>query len=252
MFLKIMGAMPGYIFAQDKAGIYVNLFIGCKAEVQLPGRKVVLQQKTNFPWQGNVKITIEPESSGEFNLNIRIPDWCQGASSSDDLYQIANKPVSGAVRLKVNGQSIRNIEIVHGYAQLHRQWKAGDIVELSMDMPVHRVKANSKVEADKDRVALMRGPIIYCLEGVDNNGTIQNLFVPTNTKFTTEYRDSLLRGVNVISGRVTSLIKTEDGKVKQKPIKITMVPYYTNSNRSQCEMQVWLPEVPGMCNPSQP
>ena len=120
MFLKIMGAMPGYIYAQDEAGIYVNLFVGSRAEVRLPAGKVVLRQTTQYPWQGDVKIAVEPEQPAEFDLSIRIPGWCQGASSPDDLYQVVGRPASGAARLKVNGQAVENLDMVRGYARLRR------------------------------------------------------------------------------------------------------------------------------------
>jgi len=118
MFLKLTGAMPGYIYAQDQAGIYVNLFVSSKAQVRLAGYKVILKQTTAYPWQGDVKITVEPSRANEFDLNIRIPGWCQGPASTDDLYQPANRPLDGAARLKVNGNVIENTKLIHGYFKL--------------------------------------------------------------------------------------------------------------------------------------
>ncbi|MEI9865860.1 MAG: beta-L-arabinofuranosidase domain-containing protein [Limisphaerales bacterium] len=158
MFLKLMGAMPGYIYAQDKTGIYVNLFVGSKANIEFAGQTVVLKQTTDYPWNGNVKIEVKPSKPSEFDLHIRIPEWCQGVSSSNDLYTASNRPLNGAVHLKVNGKPVDKFEIVRGYATLHRRWKSGDVVQLTLDMPVQLVKASAKVEANKDRVALMRGP----------------------------------------------------------------------------------------------
>ena len=132
MFLKLMGAMPGYIYAQDNSGIYVNLFVGSKAQIQLAGRKVVLSQTTDYPWQGDVKITVEPAKAGEFDLHIRIPAWCQGPASPEDLYQLDSRPSEGAVRLKVNGKRVERPAIVRGYAILHRRWKDGDVVQLTV------------------------------------------------------------------------------------------------------------------------
>src|SRR5262249_8458393 len=162
MFLKLMGAMPGYIYSQDKSGIYVNLFVGSRAKIQVAGTEVVLDQTTDYPWQGNVKLKVEPAKAGEFDLHIRLPRWSQGRSSVDDLYQGQNRPLADGVSLKVNGKVAENIEIVHGYAALHRRWKSGDVVQVTLEMPVLRMKANSQVEAAKDRVALKRGPIVYC------------------------------------------------------------------------------------------
>jgi DUF1680 family protein len=240
MFLKMMGAMPSYIYAQDDAGIYVNLFVGSRAEVRLPSGSVSLRQTTRYPWQGEVKLAVTPEKPAEFDLYVRIPGWCQGVSSADDLYQVVGRPASAAARLKVNGQAVEKMELVRGYARLHRQWKSGDVVELAMDMPVRRVKAHPKVEADVRRMALMRGPIVYCLEGIDNPAGVRNLAVAPQTQFTAEYRTDLLGGVSVVHG---SCIR-KDGGMEQKPVELTAVPYYVNCNREPCEMLVWLPEMP--------
>lgn len=243
MFLKLMSGMPGYIYAQDDTGIYVNLFVASRAAIQLPGQKVVLKQTTDYPWQGDVKITVEPSKAGPFNLHIRIPGWCQGATSPDDLYQPDNRPATGAVHLKVNGKAVENLEIIHGYANLQRRWKSGDVVQLTMDMPVQSVKANPKVAADQGRVALMRGPVVYCFEGADNGSAVQNLVIPDQTKFVPEYRSDLLGGVTVLTGTATALFKGGAGETAQWPVKVTAIPYYANANRGTSPMQVWMPKT---------
>ena len=208
MFLKLMGAMPGYIYAQDESGIYVNLFVGSRACVQLGGQKVLMKQATDYPWQGEVRITVAPAKASEFDLHIRIPAWCQGPSSPDGLYQAANRPPDGAARLKVNGSVTGNPEIVRGYATLHRRWKRGDVVQLTLDMPVQRVKANPHVEADKGRVAFMRGPLVYCFEGADNGAAVENLVMPAGAEFVPEYRSNLLGGVEVLQATATAVFQT--------------------------------------------
>ena len=242
MFLKLMGAMPGYIYAQDKAGIYVNLFVGSSARIQLDGRKVVLNQTTDYPWQGDVTITVEPARTTEFALHIRVPGWCQGPSSSEDLYQPDNRPLDGAVGLKVNGKRVEKLEIVRGYATLHRRWKSGDVVQLTLDMPVERVRADVHVEAAKGRIALMRGPIVYCFEGSDNGGAIQNLVIPPGTKFIPKQERNLLGGVTVLTATATGLFKTAANQAVSVPLQVTATPYYANANRGTCPMQVWMPE----------
>jgi DUF1680 family protein len=249
MFLKLMGAMPGYIYAQDRAGIYVNLFVSSRATIQLAGQQVAIKQVTDYPWQGEVQITVEPAKATEFNVHIRIPAWCQGRSSPDDLYQEANRPLDGAARLKVNGKVIENPEIVRGYATVHRRWKSGDVVQLTLDMPVHRIKANSHVEADKGRVALMRGPLVYCLEGADNGGVVKNLVIPAGAEFMPEYRSSLLGGVTVLQATATGVFQTPASAIVSVPFKVTAIPYYANANRGACQMQVWMPEGQSGCSP---
>lgn len=249
MFLKIMGAMPGYIYAQDPSGLYVNLFVGSRMEAQVPGGKVVLRQTTGYPWQGAVKIAVEPEKNAAFDLYIRIPAWCQGQASADDLYQIEGRPADGAAHLKVNGRTIGKPEIVRGYARLHRHWKAGDVVELTMDMPVRHVKANLRVEADIDRVALMRGPVVYCVEGIDNPEGMRNLFLSPQTAFKAEQRSDFLGGVAVVRGTVQGLYRTAKDGVETKPAEMMAIPYFVNSNRRPSQMMVWLPETPSLARP---
>jgi DUF1680 family protein len=242
MFLKLNGAMPGYIYAQDKSGIYVNLFVGSKARIELGDGKVVLSQTTEYPWQAGVKITVESARAGEFDLHIRIPGWCQGSLSPDDLYQPHGRPASGGLRLKVNGKAVEKIEIAKGYVTLRQRWKSGDVVQMNLDMPVLRVAANEQVEATKGRVALMRGPIVYCFEGTDNGQAVQNLVISRETKFTPEFRSDLLGGITVLNATATGVFKTATEQLVSMPFNATAVPYYANANRGTCQMQVWMAE----------
>jgi DUF1680 family protein len=249
MFLKILGAMPGYIYAQDDRGIYVNLFVAGKAEVRTPLGKVALRQTTRYPWQGDVKIAVDPEKPAEFDLCVRIPAWCQGRSSPDDLYRVVGRPASGAARLAVNGKAVETLDIVRGYARVHRRWQPGDVVELTMEMPVRRVKAHPKIEADVDRVALTRGPIVYCVESVDNGDGVRNLAVPSQSPFTSEFRKDLLGGVVVVRGPAVGLHRAKGGGVEETPMELVAVPYYVNCNRQASEMLVWLAETPKQAVP---
>jgi DUF1680 family protein len=242
MFLKLMGAMPGYIYSQDKTGIYVNLFVGSKASISFAGKTVRLRQTTSYPWNGEVTITMDSAQAGEFDLRVRIPGWAQSGASPDDLYQAANRPLSGAVHLQVNRQPVGNLEILHGYTVLRCRWKTGDVVQMTLDMPVQLVTANSNVEADKNRIALMRGPIVYCFEGADNGAGVQNLIIPPGTEFTPEYRPNLLGGVTVLNGTARAVFLTGKNQITPVPFKVTATPYYANANRGTCQMQVWMPE----------
>src|SRR5262249_50165385 len=150
----------------------------------------------------------------------------QGPSSPDDLYQSATRPANGAAHLKVNSKAVENPEIVRGYATLHRRWKSGDVVQLTLDMPVQRLKANSQVAADKDRVALTRGPIVFCFEATDNGAAVKNLAIPAGTEFTAEYRANLLGGVTVLHGSATGVFQTPLNAVVSTPFKVAAIPYY--------------------------
>jgi DUF1680 family protein len=137
---------------------------------------------------------------------------------------------------------VENPEVVRGYALLHRRWKSGDVVQLTLDMPVQRVKANARVEAAKGRVALMRGPIVYCFEGTDNGGAAQNLVIPPETKFKPRSQRNLLGGVTLLEATAIGVFKTGANQTVSMPFQVTATPYYANANRGTCQMQVWMAE----------
>lgn len=249
MFLKLMGAMPGYIYAQDKTGIYVNLFVGSTARVHLGGHEVLLKQTTSYPWDGTVRIKIEQAKTAEFALHFRIPRWCQGQPSFDPLYIESERPASAAARLRINGKAIDNPELVRGYATVLRHWKAGDVLELSLDMPAQRIHANTQVEVDKGRIALMRGPLVYCFEGTDNGTAVQNLVVGPEGEFTPNHRSDLLGGVTVLNGTATAVFHTSANQLVSEPFQVTAIPYYANANRGTCPMQVWMAETKESSSP---
>ena len=128
-------------------------------------------------------------------------------------------------------------------------WKSGDVVQLTLDMPAQRVQANPRVEADKNRLVLMRGPLVYCFEGADNGGAVKNLSIPADAKFTPEYRSDLLGGVTVIHATATGVFQTPANAVVSVPFAVMATPYYANANRGTCQMQVWLPEAQDGCSP---
>ena len=249
MFLKLMGAMPGYIYAQDQEGIYVNLFVGSTARIEVPGRNVVLKQTTHYPWGGEVTLAVERAQGADFDLHLRIPGWCQGPGTAEALYRPNRRPTSGAARLKVNGKALEQFELSRGYATLHRRWKAGDVVQLTLDMPVQAVQANPRVEADRGRVAWMRGPMVYCFEGADNGGAVENLVIPPGTEFIPEHRGDLLGGVTVLHGTATAVFRTGADRVVSLPLEVTAIPYYANANRGACPMQVWMAESQEVAQP---
>jgi len=235
MFLKIMGALPGYIYAQEPGAAYVNLFVGSKATLTINGTPVTLQQTTEYPWDGKVKLTVKPQREVEFAVNLRMPGWC-------------NEP-----KLRLNGKTVANVETVRGYARLQRKWRAGDAIELSLPMPVQRIKANPKVEADIGRVALQRGPLVYCLEAADNGGHIRNLVIPSDPPLAAQHRKSLLGGVTVITGTAMAVHRLPWPDQLYLPstdlrgatnTQFTAIPYFANANRQPGEMRVWMAESP--------
>lgn len=232
MFLKLQGAMPSYIYATDASGIYVNLYIGSQAQTQMGKLPVTLQQVTNYPWDETVQLTLTPQKAARFALHLRIPAW-------------ARQPV-----IKINGKTIP-FQIVDYYALLKRTWKKGDVVTLRLPMPIERSKADPRVTANQGRVALMRGPIVYCLEGIDNSGKVNSLMITPDAALTAQFRPGLLGGVTVLQG--TAQRARQDGdQVQFTPVQFTAIPFYANSNREPADMAVWIADNATQVQPLTP
>ncbi|MBN9617286.1 MAG: glycoside hydrolase family 127 protein [Acidobacteriales bacterium] len=231
MFLKMMGAMPGYIYATDNDSAYINLFVGSRATLKVNGENVVLRQTTQYPWDGAVRIAVEASHPKPFNLMLRIPQWC------------------GDAVVKVNGQSVLTSERVRGYVRIHRTWQKGDAVELAMAMPARFVAANPLVQADAGRVALMRGPLVYCLESADNGIHTRTLALGADQKLSTELWPDKLGRVMTIKGTAAipeakprdNALYTGAAETAATSQPLTAIPYYSNANRGPVEMAVWIP-----------
>jgi DUF1680 family protein len=234
--VRFMPSLPGYAYARQADNVCVNLFIGGSAEVKLPGNTVRLRQQTNYPWDGYVKIQIEPERTGKFAVCVRIPGWAQNKPVPSDLYSYLNTN-SEPISLKVNGNPVA-FDLVKGYVPVRRTWQKGDTIELNLPMPIRRVAANPKVKDDRGRIAIERGPVVYCFEGADNPKGVANLILPPAAKLQGEYRGDLLGGIVTITGR--GQIR-QDGK-KVENIDVVAIPYYVWAHRGKNEMAVWIPK----------
>lgn len=236
---RFLLSLPGYMYAVSEDRLFVNLFINSEAMVRLGNREVKIIQETNYPWDGKIKLVIEPVKTCEFSLSLRIPGWARGQAVPGDLYAFADK-FAGTPVVKVNGEE-QPLTEQSGYVQLKRIWKKGDVVELSLPMPVRRLTAHPAVEANRNRVALQRGPIVYCVEGVDiENGRVLDLVVPDEAEFDVEFKADLLNGVPVIKGKAFRMEKDKTGRTKQVDLPLLAIPYYAWANRGKTEMAVWL------------
>jgi DUF1680 family protein len=247
---RFLPSLPGYVYATKDDTVFVNLFVGSAGRVDIIGRKVVLTQDTRYPWDGAVKITVSPEGGGfEFEIAVRIPGWARNEAVPGSLYRFLDRS-DDKPSLKVNGKSVA-LELSAGYGRIRRAWKLGDIIELSLPMPVRRVVADARVEAASGMIALQRGPILYCAEGLDNGGDVFDLVVPDIAKLQSVFRPDLLNGVQVIRGPATVYTTTKDGKTEAKKLEFQAVPYYAWANRGAGEMAVWLPRAKGAIKPRQ-
>ena len=244
--VRFLPTVGGYVYAHRGRDIYVNHYIAGRGRIDLDDQSVTLAQETRYPWEGAVKITVDPERAAEFALRLRIPGWSLDAQTPEDLYQLAGKPESSAVTLDINGQPIEKFDIEKGYARIERNWKKGDVVNLGIPMPIRRIRAYPKVEADVGRVALQRGPIVYCLEGVDNGGDVRCLALPPDAALNAEHRPDLLGGVTVIKGAALAVSRDSGSP---DPVEFLAVPYYAWDNREPGQMAVWIPEDPALAEP---
>lgn len=246
---RFIASMPGYVYAQREDSLYVNLFVGSTADIRMDnGRTVKLVQETRYPWDGAVKMTVRPDKNSKFTINVRIPGWARNEAVPSDLYRFVDK-VDEPVVLKVNGKSVP-IKLDRGYVSLNRDWKRGDVIELMLPMPLRRVVTNEAVTADRGRVALQRGPIVYCAEWPDNpGGFVRNLVLPDSAKLTAEFKPDLLNGVTVIKSKAISLAYDERGKVIKNDQDFTAIPYYSWANRGRGQMIVWIPNSEASAKP---
>ena len=235
---RLIPSVPGYMYGQKDDHLFVNLFIAGSAEITMDNKKINIIQENNYPWDGALSFIINPASSTAFNLMIRIPGWAQNQAIPSTLYQFENKTNAGFT-IKVNGQP-SEYSMQNGYALIRRTWKKNDKVEVQLPMEIRSVIANEQVKDNQGKIALQRGPIIYCAEWVDNNGKTGNLFIPPATKFNHEYRADLLNGVTVLKAEVPAVIINGDN-INTTKQTLTAIPYYSWANRGKGEMTVWFP-----------
>ena len=236
---RFIPSLPGYVYAVKHDQVYVNLFMGNEAELKVGGKKVILHQETRYPWDGHVTLTIDKNSAGTFAMKIRIPGWVRNQVVPSDLYTYSDGKRPG-YSVKVNGEEVTSA-LEQGYFTIERKWKKGDRVELQLDMEVRTVKANGKVEADRGRVAVERGPIVYCAEWPDNDFNVLSLLMNQHPQFKVVEKPDLLYGLNQIKTSVQTLEYDEQGRLLAKDRQLTLIPYYAWAHRGPGNMAVWLP-----------
>jgi hypothetical protein len=237
--VRLIPSIPGYIYAQKDDNIYVNLFINGTAQLMLHNNTLEIIQQNNYPWEGGLLFTVNPKKSAAFNLKIRIPGWARNEAIPSSLYQFQTASGQSTV-INVNGQPI-NYQIENGYAVINRTWAKNDKVEVNLPMEVRRVVANENLTDDIGKVALQRGPIMYCAEWVDNNGSTSNIIIPDNIRFTTEFKGTMLNGITVLKSVAPKVMVENDIHVSTVDQPFTAIPYYAWANRGKGEMMIWFP-----------
>jgi DUF1680 family protein len=238
---RFVPAIPGYIYGVKKNELYVNLYISDDADIGLGNKKVKVSQKADFPWNGKVNISIDPESQGKFKLRLRIPGWVRNEAIPGDLYKFTDQN-NEAYKISVNGEQIIS-SVANGYAVIDRKWKKGDKVILDLPMPIRTVIADGRIKDDVGKIAYQRGPVIYCAEWPDNeDGKILNLIIDKDSDFSTQFVVGLLDGTQIIKASGIQTRKTLKGKTESlEKEPVTLIPYALWNNRGPGQMMVWLP-----------
>lgn len=231
---RLIASVGQYAYSVGGSEAIVHLYAQGEAKLAINGGTAVLKQKTNYPWDGRVEISVQPpHNASEFTLKLRIPGWCRKAG------------------VKVNGKAIDLAGITHkGYASIGRTWSAGDVVTLDLEMPVERVYSHPTVRQDFGYTAIQRGPVVYCLEAADNSADVWRIALPKSSDLSVRFDKDLLGGVPVIEGE--ALAASEDGwehrlyssdAPKMTKCKIKAVPYCAWANRGAGAMKVWISEI---------
>ncbi len=227
---RLVASVGGYFVSTAPDGIAFHLYGGISTSLEVDGTRVDVREVSNYPWSGDVTISIDPAEDKAFDLKLRIPGWCRGATA------------------KVNGEPVA-LDAVNGYATVHRTWKKGDTVTLDLPMPAERIYANPHVVMDIGRVALQRGPLVYCLEEADNpGGTVQRFKLPRSSDIAVR-KTELFDGIVQLTAEAQAVDEAEFGPLyrtappKEAPATLTALPYYLWANRGQGSMVVWIPEA---------
>ena len=244
---RFIPSMPGYVYGVRDNNLYVNLFAANTATIQVNGKDVTLEETTNYPWDGEISIKVLKNKAKAFNMLIRIPGWVQNEVVPSDLYSFSDD-IFSTYEVSVNGQRVDG-ELENGYLVINRNWKKGDVVSIHFDMPVRTVVANPRVADDRGRIAVERGPLVYCAEWADNEGVNpHHLLLPRQPKFEVVPAYSILNtegnnkyfDVTAINAQAQDVHIDRDGRIAVKDVSVKLIPYYAWNHRGAGKMDVWL------------
>lgn len=248
---RFIPSLPGYVYAVNGDDVYVNLFMSNTGNLKVNGKDVVISQQTNYPWNGNIAFTVDKNKAGNFDLKLRIPRWVQNRPVPSDLYKYSDGKRLGYT-VTVNGKPADGTLTADGYYSIARNWKKGDKVELHLDMEPRTVKADNRVEADRGRIAVERGPIVYCAEWPDNDFDVLSIFVNQKPQFTVTEKPELLEGIVTLTTDGQVLSYDDKGRLAAKDVKLNLIPYYAWCHRGSGNMAVWLPQELSASRPVMP
>lgn len=234
---RLIPQVSGMAYSYAEDNVYCGFYMGSEVEVPMAGGNVVLNQHTQYPFDGNITIEVTPKADGEeFTLWLRVPTWCGEQFVPGELYHFDDSEASAAV-VRVNGRKVRS-EVVDGFLAVRRAWSAGDVVELELPMPVRFSVADERVEADRNRVCVTRGPLVYCAEEPDNEYNVSSYFVKSENQSSSsvdEFTSGVLAAIPTIN-----LVASSASADGESEADLTLIPYYAWNNRGDnMAMNVW-------------
>jgi uncharacterized protein len=211
------------MYAHKDDTLFVNLFAASTAEIKMAnGRSLKMSEETRYPWEGSVRMIVNPEVAGTFTIKVRIPGWARGEVVPSDLYRFVDE-TRDAATLTVNARHIP-MKLEQDCVSLSRNWRRGDVIELHLPMPTRRVVATQQVRADQARVAIQRGPIVYCAEWPDNRQSkVLDLALLAEAVLTAEFKRQLLNGVTVIKGNGLYVPEGRAENSTEKQVEFTAI-----------------------------
>ncbi|MBJ2161456.1 MAG: glycoside hydrolase family 127 protein [Muribaculaceae bacterium] len=236
---RFIPSLPGYLYAVKGRDVYANLYIGGTAKLKVGGRDVTLSQSGDYAGTGRQAITVDANKAGRFTLKLRIPGWARDIVAPGGLYAFVGN--AGGYTVKVNGEEVAGA-LDKGYLAIDRKWKKGDRVELEFPMEPRFVAARPEVEADRGRLAVQRGPLVYCAEWPDNDFAFGAAVVNPEMPMTIRSSD-MLGGVTIVDVPA-QLVERRDGRLGLSDVKLAMIPYYAWAHRGKGKMAVWLAAEP--------
>ena len=236
---RLLAQFGRLIYARQDRDVFVNLFVESDAGTRVGDTPVAIVQETRYPWEGKVRLTVNPASPVRFRLLVRVPGWARNEPMPGGLYRYLDAD-PGAAQVAVNGRPI-SVAPQRGYAAIEREWAKGDIVEVDLPMPVRRVGADARAADDRGMAALERGPVVFCAEGIDNGDSVFDLVLPDDARLQFAERREILGGIGTIEGKIARARRAAGGtRPAQQEHALRAIPYFAFANRRGTEMAVWL------------
>jgi DUF1680 family protein len=232
--VRTIAEVSNYMYSKSKKGLYLNMYGGSKLSTTISdGSMIQLEQISNYPWDGNIKIAISKAPAHPLPIFLRIPGWCK------------------KYRLSLNGKTVNNAKIENGYLSIDKIWKDSDRIELELDMPATLMESNPLVEETRNQVAVKKGPIVYCLESADlPRNKVFDVMISPNSKFRSIPMKIENGNIMALTTEARILQNTDwkntlyrELNTKTKPVKLTLIPYFAWANRGKTEMTVWMPKL---------